>query len=202
MAKTVAFDEFEHLSKAKWYPDRQWLAHVRNGGHDLAQFVDDFDYEVAGQHYIDVDAQLHMFINAYSMSPGMMSSIPGVGAKYLEAAKDSDGHFLVGDHTYELTLPPHIPAKLFWSVTAYDAGTAAGLENGQPFPSIGSKDDVEINSDGSVTLYFGPKAPKGKEKNWVATVPGKGWFSLLRLYGPEKPFFDKQWIPGDFKKIQ
>lgn len=201
MAKVVAFDLFEDLPKAKWYPDRQWLAHVRNGGDDLTVFVDDMYYQVDGEHYIDVDAQLHMFINAYSMSPGMMTSIPGVGAKYLEAAKDSDGHFLVGDRTYRLTLPPDVPAKLFWSVTAYDATTAAGLDNAQPFPSINSKHDVQMNEDGSVTLYFGPEPPEGKESNWVATVPGKGWFSLLRLYGPEQPFFDKSWIPGDFERL-
>lgn len=202
MAKAVAFDQFEALPKAKWYADRQWLAHVRNGGDDLTAFVDDFNYQVKDTHRIDVDSQLHMFINAYSMSPGMMTSTPDVGAKYLEAAKDADGEFLTGDHTYQLTLPPNVPAKLFWSVTAYDATTAAGLENGKPFPSIGSKDDVQANADGSTTLYFGPKAPAGNESNWVATVPGKGWFSLLRLYGPGQTFFDKQWIPGDFEKVQ
>lgn len=202
MAKVVAFDQFEKQPKAKWYADRQWLAHVRNGGDDFAQSSVNFNYEVEGEHYTDLDAQVHMFINAYSMSPGMMTSIPGVGAKYLEGAKDASGQFLVGDNTYSLTLPKGIPAKLFWSVTAYDATTGSGLANGQPFPSIGSRDNVKANDDGSVTLYFGPEAPEGKETNWVKTVPGKGWFSLLRLYGPEKPFFDKAWIPGDFEKMQ
>ena len=46
------------------------------------------------------------------------------------------------------------------------------------------------NDDGSLTLYFGPQAPASKEKNWIKTVPGKGWFVLLRLYGPERPFFE------------
>jgi hypothetical protein len=202
MAKVVAYDQFESLPKAKWYPDRQWLAHVRNGGDDFRESVDNFYFEVQGGHYTDLDAQLHMFINAYSISPGMMTAIPGVGAKYLEGAKDSDGDFLVGDRAYSLTLPPNIPANLFWSVTAYDATTAAGLDNGQPFPSIGSRDNVEKNADGSVTLHFGPQAPKRKEKNWVRTVPGKGWFTLLRLYGPEQSFFDKAWIPGDFEKAR
>jgi hypothetical protein len=40
------------------------------------------------------------------------------------------------------------------------------------------------------------------EKNWVKTVPGKGWFSLIRLYGPGKSFFDRTWKPGDFEKIK
>ncbi|CAB3809595.1 DUF1254 domain-containing protein [Paraburkholderia fynbosensis] len=202
MAKVVAYDEFEKQPKAKWYPDRQWLAHVRNGGDDFRNSVDNFYFQVNGEHYTDLDAQLHMFINAYSISPGMMTSVPGVGAKYLEAVRDSRGEFLVGGSTYRLTLPANVPAKLFWSVTAYDATTASGLDNGQPFPSIGSRDEVKPNADGSITLYFGPTAPAGKESNWVKTVPGKGWFSLLRLYGPEKSFFDRSWIPGDFEKTQ
>ena len=37
---------------------------------------------------------------------------------------------------------------------------------------------------GSVDVYFGPKAPAGKESNWIQTMPGKGWNTILRLYGP------------------
>jgi hypothetical protein len=31
-----------------------------------------------------------------------------------------------------------------------------------------------VNADGSVDIYFGPKSPAGKDKNWVQTIPGKG----------------------------
>ncbi len=202
MSKAVSFDQFPQGEKVKWYDDRQWWGHIRDGGDDFFAALDDFNFERKGGHYIDVDAQIHMYTNYYSMSPGMGTSIPGVGAKYLVTAKDADGRFFDGGQTYELTLPADAPAKLFWSVTAYDAITAAGLDNGQPFPSINSRDDIALNDDGSVTLYFGPQAPEGKSGNWVATVPGKGWFSILRLYGPEEPFFDKSWIPGDFEKIE
>ncbi|WP_242631282.1 hypothetical protein [Rubinisphaera italica] len=34
------------------------------------------------------------------------------------------------------------------------------------------------------------------------TVPGKGWSVLLRLYGPEKSWFDKTWKPGEFELIE
>jgi hypothetical protein len=46
---------------------------------------------------------------------------------------------------------------------------------------------VLVNNDGSVEVYFGPKAPAGKGNNWVQTIPGKGWFMILRLYGPLEP---------------
>jgi hypothetical protein len=202
MAKTIAFDKWETLPKAKWYENRHWTSHVRDGGKTFGKAYDDFNFKVAGTEQTDVDARLHMFINAYSMSPGMISSTPGVGAKYLEGAKDSEGNFLTGDHSYSLNLPADIPAKNFWSITAYDPITAAGLDNGQPFPSLGSRDKPVKNADGSTTLYFSEKAPKGKEKNWVKTVKGKGWFVLLRLYGPEEGFFNKTWVPGDFERMK
>ena len=47
--------------------------------------------------------------------------------------------------------------------------------------------EVNKNADGSVDIYFGPKAPKGQENNWVQTVPGKGWSTIFRLYGPLEP---------------
>jgi hypothetical protein len=57
------------------------------------------------------------------------------------------------------------------------------------------------NDDGSVDLYFGPNPPKGWEKNWTQTVSGKGWFAILRLYGPLETWFDKSWRPGDFELV-
>jgi hypothetical protein len=60
---------------------------------------------------------------------------------------------------------------------------------------------MAINPEGSVDLYFGPKAPQGKEANWIKTIPGKGWFGLLRLYGPLQPWFDQSWKVGAIEKL-
>jgi hypothetical protein len=58
------------------------------------------------------------------------------------------------------------------------------------------------NEDGSFDLYFGPQLPADvPEQNWVQTTPGNGWFVYLRLYGPEAPYFEKTWIPGDAEKV-
>ena len=54
----------------------------------------------------------------------------------------------------------------------------------------------------SVDLWFAPKAPKGKEKNWVKTIPGEGWEILLRLNGPLEPYFDRAWRPDDIVKVK
>ena len=79
----------------------------------------------------------------------------------------------------------------------YNPQTRSELQTAQPFPSKNNKRDALVaNTDGSVDLYFGPKAPAGKEKNWTPTVPGKAWYTCLRLYGPLEPWFDKTWRPG------
>jgi hypothetical protein len=76
------------------------------------------------------------------------------------------------------------------------------LQTGQPYPSKNSeKDPLVANDDGSIDLYFGPAAPAGTDANWIQTVPGKGWFILLRLYGPLEPWFDQTWRPGEFELI-
>ena len=77
------------------------------------------------------------------------------------------------------------------------------LQTDQQFPGIdNNKKGLVQNADGSYDIYFGPKAPAGKEANWLQTVPEKGWNVILRLYGPEQPLFDKTWRPGDPELIK
>ena len=101
-----------------------------------------------------------------------------------------------GGKTYRLHLPQNIPVKTFWSVIVYDTQTRSMLQTDQQYPSVSSQDKgLSVNADGSVDVYFGPKAPTEKESNWVQTLPGKGWFTLLRLYGPLEPWFNQTWRP-------
>ena len=130
----------------------------------------------------------------------MISQVPGKGAKYMVAMVDNTGTPLTGAENYRLTLPPDVPAANFWSLTLYEAENASGLANGQPFPSLGSRDKPIQNADGSTVLYLGPKPPEGKSANWLATVPGKGYFAILRLYSPTEAALDKSWKPGDIEK--
>jgi len=53
-----------------------------------------------------------------------------------------------------------------------------------------------------VDLYFGPEAPKGKEKNWIPTAPGRGWFGLFRLYAPTEAYFDRSWKLPDLVQVK
>jgi hypothetical protein len=73
----------------------------------------------------------------------------------------------------------------------------------QRFPAVGSQSKaLQVNADGSVDVYFGPKAPAGKEGNWVQTISGKAWFTILRLYGPLDPWFNKTWRPDDIRRVK
>ena len=90
-------------------------------------------------------SRINFFTNYYSVSPGMLSITPGKGANYLMAFTDSEDAPLSGGSNYRLRLPANIPAAIFWSVTLYDAENSSGLANGQPFPSLGSRDKPAQN---------------------------------------------------------
>ena len=86
-------------------------------------------------------------------------------------------------------------------MTIYDAQTVSGVDaEGQIYPWLNSMNNLHFNEDGSVTLDVGPQPPADSH-NWLKTVPGRGWFSLIRWYGPTQEFFDRKYKPGDFIKV-
>ena len=96
-----------------------------------------------------------------------------------------------------------MPINNFWAVTLYDTQTRSLLQTGQKFPTVGSQDEgMTKNADGSYDVYFAPEAPEGKEGNWVQTVAGKSWFTILRMYGPLEPWINKTWRPGEIEVVE
>jgi hypothetical protein len=76
------------------------------------------------------------------------------------------------------------------------------LQTDQEFPTVGSQSEGMVkNEDGSYDIYFVPEAPKGKEGNWLQTLPGKSWFIILRMYGPLEPWIEKTWRPGEIELV-
>lgn len=124
----------------------------------------------------------------------------GAGQYYLMTMKDERGQPLKGNNTYRLYVPANVPVRQYWSVTAYDRDTHSLIRN-MPRASRSSQDsDLKKNTDGSVDLYFGPKAPAGNESNWVPTDPNREFELMLRLYGPQKALFDKRWKLPDVEQ--
>lgn len=126
----------------------------------------------------------------------------GTGQFYLAAIEDDKGQALDGSKLYQLHLAPNVPVKLYWSITVYDRETHGLIKNMKYFSRASTSPGLQKNSDGSIDLYFGAKAPAGKESNWVPTDPKRKFELLARFYGPEKGFFDKIWRLEDLKEVK
>ena len=61
---------------------------------------------------------------------------------------------------------------------------------------------LQRDADGSYDLYFGPKAPAGKESMWIKTIPGNGWLRAFRIYGPTAAAFDGTWKLDDIVEMK
>lgn len=188
MAKANAYAN--RLEDVKVYDDREY-EYLFVGG----------DYQFMRGPALNIDARTLFHYEAIVVTPAMAAKRVGIGSQYLAGYRDSNGEFLMGENTYKLHLPAGIPAKDFWSVTLYHPDTRSLLQNGEVKPSVNTYDKPVINEDGSVDLYFGPEAPAGKEKNWVKTIPGEGWTTLIRFYGPLESYFDQTWRPDDIVKL-
>lgn len=192
-ARAILFQP--QLEGARYYPDSKWGTGFVGGDY---QWIAD---KGLGGRYLD--ARTLFFYQATVNTPAMVLEMVGKGSQYAYIATDKNGEYLNGAKSYSLTIPANVPAQDFWSVVVYDPQTRSELQTGQPFPSKNNKRDSLVeNDDGSVTLYFGPKSPEGKEANWTETVPKKGWYTVLRLYGPLEPWFDKTWRPGEFEPLK
>ena len=163
--------------------DYQWLLDGGIGGRNL-------------------DARSMFFYLATVNTPAMAMKMVGLGSQYAYANHDSSGDVLDGSKQYRLRIPADVPAKDFWWIVVYDPQTRSELQTSQRYPSKNNlRDPLQVNADGSVDLYFGPTSPDGQVSNWTETVPGKGWFTIFRLYGPLDPWFDKTWRPGEVEPL-
>jgi len=149
------------------------------------------------------DARVMFHYPYTAVTPAMAVTKAGAGSDYGLAYVDSKKMPFDGSKTYKLNIPANPPAKDFWALTMYDNQTRSMLQTSQAFPTVGSQTEgLKQNEDGSYDIYFAPKPPKGYENNWLETVPGKGWFVGLRLYGPLEPWIEKTWRPGEIELVE
>jgi hypothetical protein len=187
-ARTIVFAPRD--PRQKFFADRQW-----NTG-----FLGGYTFSDNGERVLD--GRTLFLYYATGITPAMAPSKPGVGSAYAYTARDSQGKYLDGGKNYQVTLPGPVPAARFWSFTVYDNQTRSLLETDQVTAGLDSNEPgMKKGADGSTTIYFGPKAPKGQQANWVQTMPGKGWNVILRLYGPLEPWLNLSWKPGDIESV-
>jgi hypothetical protein len=126
----------------------------------------------------------------------------GKGTFYLMGLKDKNNENLKADLNYKLTVQKDIPADQFWSVIAYGIDDKAFITSEANRPGLSSYalPDMQKNNDGSVDLYFGEKAPKGKESNWIPTG-GKDFFIIFRFYGPTALLYDKTFRLNEIEQL-
>jgi len=152
---------------------------------------------------MNLDARVLFYYNAGGVTPAMATPHVGEGSDYALAFLDGDDKPFDGSKAYKLHLPPEVPVNNFWAVTLYDTQTRTQLQTSQLFPTVGSlTKGMKQNADGSYDVFFAPEAPKGKAGNWLATLPGKSWFAILRMYGPLEPWINKTWRPGEVEPIK
>lgn len=177
------------------WPDRRWEW--------VTLRPDDVYFQTEGR--TDVVARDLWFYQAIASSPAMFRRVPGGGSVYWFAGRDVDGAYLDGARSYSLRIPTPVPAGLFWSVTVYDAATRSQIDTDQGsaalrslFELAGHEAPGDQEAPGEIELRFGPTVPDDGPARWVKTLPGRGWFVYLRLYGPTAAAFDGSWRPSDF----
>lgn len=175
--------------KELWPGESQWyIWNFTKGQPQLG-----FPYETNEQILIDGRAGAYFYIT-------YLPKYLGGSTFYLTGIRDKEGNKYNGQDTYKLTIPADTPAKDFWSVIVYSMKTK-GFIQGAEKVGLSSRQLKELkkNKDGSIDLFFSPKAPKGKKSNWIPT--GEDFFLLFRLYGPESNDFYKKWTLYDLEKI-
>jgi hypothetical protein len=171
-----------------WWPDRGWSPPDPRG------VKTGFTYQTADA--LDVDPRGWANFAAFAMPKKTGQSLV-----YLFTFRDGSGERLSGERAYTLRVPANVPAKQYWSMIVYDVPTAAFIREAPAITLDSYNQAMKRNADGSVDIYFGPKAPAGKEANWIYTAPGRAFFPAMRFYDPDKPLFDKTWKLPDLQKV-
>jgi hypothetical protein len=181
MGRTMLFDGHQRISGANAFPGTHW---------DWVTLVSPTQ---ESETYSQLDERLHYTYGAIYTSPFIGTMHAGPGSTYVQTFQDKDGNRLDGGKSYRLHVPANAPAAAFWSLTLYDTATRSMVQSPSNDAAHSSYDDLTRNADGSIDFTFAPQAPAGAEANWLQTVPGSGFYPMLRFYTPTEGLFDGTW---------
>ena len=191
MAKARSFQKRE--DGIRYRPDAQWEAVMNwSPSHETA-------------YYHQLDELSTYTYEAVGTTRAMVTRIPGVGQAYLGTYRDAQGEWLDGGKAYRLRVPPNVPAKQFWELTAYDVDTRSLIDNVQQISDRSSRMNLIANADGSVDLYLAPDnttIPAGMEKNWIPTIKDRAWFAYFRFYAPLEGYLNASWKLPDIELLK
>ena len=189
-AAHVAQDGLKVIQKSKgtfelpnW--DRKALAEMREALKVLGKYLPIRD-NAYGSSIKDVDPIAHLVGTADTW--GGWKPENAVYRSYVPSKND-------GKTPYTLTLK-NVPAakNAFWSISVY---------NSEGFFQKNEQDKYVINSrkakadkDGSVTIHFGGDS---SQENFLPIMPD--WNYMLRIYLPQKPYFDGTWNAPEAKPV-
>lgn len=182
------------LNGVSAYDDLKWV---------IAFAERDVFFDGPNDNLMSTDARVTFHYPYTAVTPAMATPREGTGSDYAMAYVDAKGQPFDGSKTYKLTMPPDVPVNNFWSFTVYDSQTRSMLQTDRNPPALDSiQNNPVANEDGTIDIYFGPEAPEGKEENWIQTVPGKSWFTAMRMYGPLAPWLEGEWRPSDISLVE
>jgi hypothetical protein len=182
-------EQYHRVLNPMKYEGKKWSVLLPPGAIETEltyEFPSYYDYHARGSVYYAVISSVKNY---------------GTATFYLDLAETPDGEWLDGGSNYKLTVPPNVPVRDFWAVTAYDLETASYIRDVEKGSIDSSTRGLAVNADGSVDIYFGPTAPSGMEANWLPTDPDRRFFLLFRFYGPEPGVFDGSFVLNDIEKL-
>lgn len=122
-----------------------------------------------------------------------LGALPPQEAVYPNTTVDNQGRLLSGQYRYRVHFAAGEtpPVNAFWSLTMY---SEKGFMVDNPIDryTIGDRDKLVYNDDGSLDILVQHDRPESGTDNWLPAP--SGIFELtLRAYGPRAPVLNGQW---------
>lgn len=123
-------------------------------------------------------------------------------AAYPNSMKDGEGRPLTGKHAYRIHFEPGMtpPVHAFWSLTVYDRD---GFLINNPIHryTIGDRNDLNFNADGSLDILIQHRRPARGITNWLP-APADEFAVTMRLYMPKSEFLDGTWKLPPIERVE